>query len=299
MLDIKFALNSLHSLIGCVLGFSRLPFFLISIVADDFALERIKEFRVLPPLDAESVSSASEAKDDAARQAQARANAERIFAAHQSNGNPFGKAALAKAAEAARVARAKTAEEEAAAAAVAVAEARAADKAAAAGAGEASDEANGAADDTRLFVTSTSINVAKFIGKYMQMMITLEPIAYQVFVGIAQLFDFYLFAVHSFFIESVQVPAALADLDALQSSALQPELRQAIDGMRDRLDALARAGMPLKPEVDSNVASRLADANGLCGAAQRAVACEVFFFFFVLSIEKKVKQSLIRCLLHV
>ena len=49
-----------------------------------------------------------------------------------------------------------------------------------------------AVSDDSVLITSTTINVAKFIGKYAQMMHTLDPIAYQIFLGIAQLFDFYV-----------------------------------------------------------------------------------------------------------
>jgi hypothetical protein len=47
-------------------------------------------------------------------------------------------------------------------------------------------------EGSKLFITSTTINVAKFIGKYAQMMQTLEPIAFQIFLGIQQLFEFYV-----------------------------------------------------------------------------------------------------------
>ncbi|KAL5006892.1 hypothetical protein ScPMuIL_015698 [Solemya velum] len=48
-------------------------------------------------------------------------------------------------------------------------------------------------------VTNTSLNVFRVIGKYMQMMTVLKPIAFDVMTCMAQLLDYYLYTVYIFF----------------------------------------------------------------------------------------------------
>ncbi|KAL4225130.1 hypothetical protein ACF0H5_015823 [Mactra antiquata] len=48
-------------------------------------------------------------------------------------------------------------------------------------------------------VTNTSLNVFRVIGKYIQMMRLLKPIAFDVMSSMAQLFDFYMYSVFIFF----------------------------------------------------------------------------------------------------
>lgn len=50
-----------------------------------------------------------------------------------------------------------------------------------------------------LILTNTTLSVLRQIGKYLQMSRLLKPIAYQIISCMNQLFDFYLFGVHSFF----------------------------------------------------------------------------------------------------
>eukprot|EP01113_Clastostelium_recurvatum_P026387 TRINITY_DN3165_c0_g1_i4.p1 TRINITY_DN3165_c0_g1~~TRINITY_DN3165_c0_g1_i4.p1 ORF type:complete len:1004 (-),score=280.28 TRINITY_DN3165_c0_g1_i4:45-3056(-) len=48
-------------------------------------------------------------------------------------------------------------------------------------------------------ITSTTINVVRFLGKYMQLMHTLSAIAYDIFSAMTQLFEFYVYGVYVFF----------------------------------------------------------------------------------------------------
>lgn len=49
-------------------------------------------------------------------------------------------------------------------------------------------------------LTSTSNAAARCVGKYLQMMRLLHPIAYEVFLGTTQVFEYYLYAVMVFFV---------------------------------------------------------------------------------------------------
>uniref|UniRef100_A0A672IU70 VPS50 EARP/GARPII complex subunit n=1 Tax=Salarias fasciatus TaxID=181472 RepID=A0A672IU70_SALFA len=48
-------------------------------------------------------------------------------------------------------------------------------------------------------LTNTTLNVIRLVGKYMQMMNILKPIAFDVIHCVSQLFDYYLYAVYTFF----------------------------------------------------------------------------------------------------
>ncbi|RXM32266.1 Syndetin [Acipenser ruthenus] len=48
-------------------------------------------------------------------------------------------------------------------------------------------------------LTNTTLNVIRLVGKYMQMMNILKPIAFDVIHCMSQLFDYYLYAVYAFF----------------------------------------------------------------------------------------------------
>eukprot|EP01156_Anaeramoeba_ignava_P001588 Anaeramoba_ignava/a1611_28.p1 GENE.a1611_28~~a1611_28.p1 ORF type:complete len:568 (-),score=178.78 a1611_28:202-1905(-) len=51
-------------------------------------------------------------------------------------------------------------------------------------------------------LTSVSINIVKFIGKYIKLMEVLQPISMQIFVGLTELYEAYLFSVYNFFATS-------------------------------------------------------------------------------------------------
>ena len=54
-------------------------------------------------------------------------------------------------------------------------------------------------------LTNTTVSVLRLCGKYLQMSKYLKPIASQVVSALTQLFDFYLYTVHSFFTTNMPV----------------------------------------------------------------------------------------------
>lgn len=48
-------------------------------------------------------------------------------------------------------------------------------------------------------VTNTTLTILRLIGKYIQMMRLLQPIAFDVMVCLSHLFDYYLYSVFTFF----------------------------------------------------------------------------------------------------
>jgi hypothetical protein len=85
-------------------------------------------------------------------------------------------------------------------------------------------------------LAAATINVAKLVGKYIDMMRVLSPIAYQVFIGITQLYDYYLMAVHSLFVESIRVPAFFSAFDHRLCQAAAPDgIKAAVEAIRSKL----------------------------------------------------------------
>jgi len=72
-------------------------------------------------------------------------------------------------------------------------------------------------------ITNTTLNVCRLFGKYMQMMSVLKPIAFDVTICLSQLFDYYLFAVYSFFGKE---PYTVESNDRNLSSRLQTTLKR-------------------------------------------------------------------------
>ena len=48
-------------------------------------------------------------------------------------------------------------------------------------------------------ITTTTINVIRFIGKYITMMKVLQPISYEIYQAITQLSEYYTYTIFSFF----------------------------------------------------------------------------------------------------
>ena len=59
-------------------------------------------------------------------------------------------------------------------------------------------------------VTITCVNVVRYIGNYLQMMKILQPIAFEVFQGVQQLYQFYLYTVFFFFAGKPPASSALS-----------------------------------------------------------------------------------------
>ncbi|RZB39971.1 DUF2450 domain containing protein [Asbolus verrucosus] len=77
-----------------------------------------------------------------------------------------------------------------------------------------------------LILTNTTLSVLRQMGKYLQMSRLLKPIAYQIISSMNQLFDFYLYSVHSFF---------AADLTIASNSLYSPELTATLKKIADNL----------------------------------------------------------------
>jgi hypothetical protein len=76
-------------------------------------------------------------------------------------------------------------------------------------------------------VTNTTLNVCRLFGKYMQMMLVLKPIAFDVIVYMTQLFDYYLYAVYSFFVADSDTTS----VDNLMSLKLRATLKRICENL--------------------------------------------------------------------
>lgn len=128
-------------------------------------------------------------------------------------------------------------------------------------------------------LTNTTINLLRVIGKYMQMITVLKPIAFDVIYSISQLFDYYLYTVYSFFgsHESVRNERAINQrlhltLQRIQSNVIA---EVPIPGAPpvDSEDSQDRVPQPhLSPIVD------LTGSDKLFGLSERVVAAESLVF---------------------
>lgn len=146
-------------------------------------------------------------------------------------------------------------------------------------------------------ITNTTLTVCRLFGKYLQMMVVLQPIAFDVIICMTKLFDYYLYAVYTFF--AAEVESSSAANDVLLGSKLRTTLKRIrenifieddahqqqqpasqTDGMMvptapvtlgdERMDKVAHPH--ISPAVD------LQKADGLFGLASRIVATESLMF---------------------
>uniref|UniRef100_A0A674PNZ3 VPS50 EARP/GARPII complex subunit n=1 Tax=Takifugu rubripes TaxID=31033 RepID=A0A674PNZ3_TAKRU len=131
-------------------------------------------------------------------------------------------------------------------------------------------------------LTNTTLNVIRLVGKYMQMMNILKPIAFDVIHCVSQLFDYYLYAVYTFFGRN----------DMYESSSLgliSSRLRTTLNRIQESLIEVAageNAGVhgaveERKEKVPSPHLSQLVvltNSGTLYGLAQRVVATESLVF---------------------
>ncbi|XP_034616338.1 syndetin isoform X3 [Trachemys scripta elegans] len=151
-------------------------------------------------------------------------------------------------------------------------------------------------------LTNTTLNVIRLVGKYMQMMNILKPIAFDVIHFMSQLFDYYLYAVYTFFgrndtpVQSSSLPTSSRE----QYSARQFEstglglssnrLRTTLNRIQESLIDLEvstdttgtlTAAEERKEKVPSPHLSHLVvltSGNTLYGLAERVVATESLVF---------------------
>ncbi|XP_021407436.2 syndetin isoform X1 [Lonchura striata] len=151
-------------------------------------------------------------------------------------------------------------------------------------------------------LTNTTLNVIRLVGKYMQMMNILKPIAFDVIHFMSQLFDYYLYAVYTFFGRNdMPIPASsLCAPNREQHSARQFEstglglsssrLRTTLNRIQESLIDLEVSADPSgtltaaeerKEKVPSPHLSHLVvltSGNSLYGLAERVVATESLVF---------------------
>ncbi|XP_067359611.1 syndetin isoform X4 [Channa argus] len=158
-------------------------------------------------------------------------------------------------------------------------------------------------------LTNTTLNVIRLVGKYMQMMNILKPIAFDVIHCVSQLFDYYLYAVYTFFGRNdmpvpspslpthggreagaarVVGPACLYESSGLGliSSRLRTTLNRIQESLIDMEAAGENAGVHIpaedrKEKVPSPHLSQmvvLTNSGTLYGLAQRVVATESLVF---------------------
>uniref|UniRef100_A0A3Q3GLD3 VPS50 EARP/GARPII complex subunit n=1 Tax=Labrus bergylta TaxID=56723 RepID=A0A3Q3GLD3_9LABR len=132
-------------------------------------------------------------------------------------------------------------------------------------------------------LTNTTLNVIRLVGKYMQMMNILKPIAFDVIHCVSQLFDYYLYAVYTFFGRN----------DMYESSGLgliSSRLRTTLNRIQESLIDMEAVGENTgvhgpaedrKEKVPSPHLSQLVvltNSGTLYGLAQRVVATESLVF---------------------
>ncbi|KAM9308738.1 syndetin isoform 2-T2 [Gastrophryne carolinensis] len=132
-------------------------------------------------------------------------------------------------------------------------------------------------------LTNTTLNVIRLVGKYMQMMTILKPIAFDVIHCMSQLFDYYLYAVYTFFGRN----------DAYESTGLglsSSRLRTTLNRIQESLIDLEVSGENAGPLVPSEEKKEkipsprlshlvvLTSSNTLYGLTQRVVATESLVF---------------------
>lgn len=132
-------------------------------------------------------------------------------------------------------------------------------------------------------LTNTTLNVIRLVGKYMQMMNILKPIAFDVIHCVSQLFDYYLYAVYTFFGRNDMYESSGL---GLISSRLRTTLNRIQESLIDMDPVGENTGVHGPPEdrkekVPSPHLSQmvvLTDSGTLYGLAQRVVATESLVF---------------------
>uniref|UniRef100_A0A673HA28 Syndetin-like n=1 Tax=Sinocyclocheilus rhinocerous TaxID=307959 RepID=A0A673HA28_9TELE len=132
-------------------------------------------------------------------------------------------------------------------------------------------------------LTNTTLNMIRLVGKYMQMMNILKPIAFDVIHSVSQLFDYYLYAVYTFFGRNDMYESSGL---GLISSRLKTTLSRIQESLIDVEAGGENAGPHASPEerkekVPSPHLSQLVvltASDTLYGLAERVVATESLVF---------------------
>ncbi|XP_078519783.1 syndetin [Lissotriton helveticus] len=132
-------------------------------------------------------------------------------------------------------------------------------------------------------LTNTTLNVIRLVGKYMQMMTILKPIAFDVIHCMSQLFDYYLYAVYTFFgrndaFESTGLGLSSSrlrtTLNRIQESLIDVEV--SVDTTSTHTTSEERKEKVPNPHLSPLVV--LTSSGTLYGLAERVVATESLVF---------------------
>ncbi|GFS12991.1 coiled-coil domain containing 132 [Elysia marginata] len=128
-------------------------------------------------------------------------------------------------------------------------------------------------------ITNTTINVLRVMGKYLQMISFLKPIAFEVISCMSQLFDYYLFTVHSFFGSD-----SLMSNDKTINQRLFTTLQRIRDNLISQPYGSTQPGMEPQEGMDKIPPASMAPhvnltmSSNLYGLAERVVATESLMF---------------------
>ncbi|KAH9518838.1 Syndetin [Bulinus truncatus] len=125
-------------------------------------------------------------------------------------------------------------------------------------------------------ITNTTLNVLRVMGKYLQMISILKPIAFDVLSSLTQLFDYYLYTVYSFFVpDNVAQNVNIRLLNTLQRIH-ENLLVNPSTYIPNNKDTPSNTDKILAAKMSSVV--QLSDPNSLFGLAERVVATESLMF---------------------
>ncbi|CAG5128982.1 unnamed protein product [Candidula unifasciata] len=116
-------------------------------------------------------------------------------------------------------------------------------------------------------ITNTTLNVLRVMGKYLQMISFLKPIAFDVISCMSQLFDYYLFTIYSFF--GSDSPSSN---DRTVNTRLYTTLQRILDNL------IATPAADKVPAATMSPLINLNSSSTLYGLAERVVATESLMF---------------------
>ncbi|XP_040821085.1 syndetin [Ochotona curzoniae] len=132
-------------------------------------------------------------------------------------------------------------------------------------------------------LTNTTLNVIRLVGKYMQMMNILKPIAFDVIHFMSQLFDYYLYAIYTFFGRNDSLESTGLGLSSSRLRTTLNRIQESLIDLEVSADPAATltASEERKEKVPSPHLSHLVvltSGDTLYGLAERVVATESLVF---------------------
>ncbi|XP_004862740.1 syndetin [Heterocephalus glaber] len=132
-------------------------------------------------------------------------------------------------------------------------------------------------------LTNTTLNVIRLVGKYMQMMNILKPIAFDVIHFMSQLFDYYLYAIYTFFGRNDSLESTGLGLSSSRLRTTLNRIQESLIDLEVSTDPTATltAGEERKEKVPSPHLSHLVvltSGDTLYGLAERVIATESLVF---------------------